>query len=87
MGSVISTGCSDKGTRQDFPQNILEDYRRLHAKDFIRLLGIGHTAFYDGLKKGRYPQPDGYDRKRPIWHQKTAYAFLSSNKAGGDSRG
>ena len=87
MGVVINNGGAGKSRPQNTSQRNIDDLLRLHAKDFIRLLAIGSTAFYAGLKKHRYPPPDGYDRKRPYWHQKTAYDFLSSAEAGGDSHG
>lgn len=87
MGVVINKGGADKSPRQNTSLNGLNDFLRLHAKDFIRLLAIGHTAFYAGLKANRYPPPDGYDGKRPYWFQKTAYDFLSNSNGRGDCHG
>jgi hypothetical protein len=87
MAVVINNGGAQKSPPQSTSLSTLDDYLRLHAKDFIRLLAIGHTAFYAGLKKHRYPPPDGYDGKRPYWHQKTAHDFLSSTETGVDCHG
>lgn len=87
MGVVINRSGAHKSPPQNTSLSTLDDFLRLHAKDFIRLLAIGHTAFYAGLKKHRYPPPDGYDGKRPYWHQKTAYDFLSRTAVGWDHNG
>ena len=86
MGVEINKGGANKCPPQNISQKNIDDFLRLHAKDFIRLLAIGRTAFYAGLGH-RYPLPDGYDGKRPYWFQKTAYDFLSNSNGGGDCHG
>jgi len=42
--------------------------RRLRAKTFYGLLGVSRSTFYQGLRRDRYPRPDGYDGSMPFWY-------------------
>lgn len=53
MGVVIINGGAGKSPPQNTSQRNIDDLLRLHAKDFIRLLGIANTGFYAGLKMHR----------------------------------
>ena len=61
------------------PRNLaLEDLRRVHLKEFARLMGVSTSTFYMRLSEHRYPAPDGYDGKRPYWLQRTVYTTLNN---------
>lgn len=65
------------------PLASLEEYRRIKAPSFIRLLAVGRSSFYSGLREGRYPLPDGYDGAKPYWHLRTVSNCLQGGDAGG----
>ena len=53
---------------------------RLRVGHMLAYLGVSHSTFYQGLKTGRYPQPDGRDGKIPFWNTATIRAFLDGEK-------
>lgn len=50
---------------------------RLRAKDVIGLLRVSKSTFYQGIKTGRYPKPDGRDGGMVYWRVETLRAYLS----------
>jgi hypothetical protein len=42
------------------------------------LLGISHSAFYDGLRAGRIPANDGRVGRLPLWRTSTIRAFVEA---------
>ncbi len=49
---------------------------RLRVANLLALLNVSHSTLYNGLKTGRYPQPDGHDGKFPYWKTETIRALL-----------
>jgi predicted DNA-binding transcriptional regulator AlpA len=62
---------------------------RLRAKDVIGLLRVSKSTFYQGVKDGRYPKPDGRDGSMVYWRAETIRTYLTAdhaiNCAGGES--
>jgi|ERR1017187_8032076 predicted DNA-binding transcriptional regulator AlpA len=54
----------------------LDQPGRLRVAHVESLLGISHATLYAGMKKGRYPPPDGYDGKMPYWRTETMRRLL-----------
>lgn len=50
---------------------------RLSVGNMLALFNVSAATFYDGMKSGRYPQPDGYDGRKPFWKTATALVALS----------
>jgi hypothetical protein len=48
----------------------------------LALFNVSHSTFYDGMDSGRYPKPDGHDKKPgskagiPYWLTSTARKYL-----------
>jgi len=53
---------------------------RLRAKDFIRLLSVSKSTFYEGIRSGRYPGSDGADGRMVYWKTETVRAFLAGTR-------
>jgi hypothetical protein len=55
---------------------------RLRAANMLALFNVSHSTFYDGMDSGRYPKPDGHDKKPgskagiPYWLTSTARKYL-----------
>lgn len=45
------------------------------------LLGISHSAFYDGLRAGRIPAHDGRVGRMPLWRTSTIRALVETKSA------
>lgn len=58
------------------PTISLDQPGRLRVAHLMSLLGVGHSTLYAGLRRKRYPQPDGYDGKIPFWRTETIKQFL-----------
>lgn len=58
-------------TRAKAPLVSLDEPGRLRVSAMLYFYGVAHSTFYAGLKKGRYPAPDGYDGTIPYWHTHT----------------
>jgi predicted DNA-binding transcriptional regulator AlpA len=65
-------------TRPEVPPFSLDVPARVRVKHWLALLSVSHSTFYEGMKTGRYPKPDGYDGKFPYWRTSTAREFLES---------
>lgn len=48
---------------------------RLRIKHLLALFSVSRASFYNGMKDGRYPKPDGTDG-RPYWKTETVRAAL-----------
>jgi len=64
-------------SRASAPAISLDQPGRLRVTHMLALLAVSHASFYNGLKDGKYPKPDGNDG-RPFWKTQTAKAFLES---------
>ncbi|MCU4499256.1 AlpA family phage regulatory protein [Acinetobacter radioresistens] len=43
--------------------------RRVRAKEFMNLLAVGRTKFYELLKSGKLPQPVRLSEKDIFWYE------------------
>lgn len=43
--------------------------RRVRAKEFMNLLAVGRTKFYDMLKKGQIPAPTRITETDVFWYE------------------
>ena len=73
---VKSTG----HTKAVAPNISLDQPGRLRVANLMSLFGVGHSTLYEGIKRKRYPAPDGRDGKIPYWNTQTIKHFLQ----GGD---
>lgn len=65
-------------TRPRKPEIDLSQLGRLRVANMLAILNVSHSAFYAGLKTGRYPSPDGRDGSFPFWMTSTIKAFLEA---------
>lgn len=65
-------------TKPQVPSLSLAEPGRLRVAHVISLLSISHSAFYAGLKSGKYPLADGRDGRSPYWNTSTIKRFLES---------
>ncbi len=63
-------------TKPEVPPFSLDIPARVRVKHWLALVSVSHSTFYEGLKTGRYPKPDGYDGKFPYWRTITVRKFL-----------
>lgn len=47
----------------------MEIDRRIRAKEFMTLLAVGRTKFYDMLKKGELPTPTRLSEYDVFWYE------------------
>jgi hypothetical protein len=84
--TIVITGQSNKlvepqkkrsgHTKPKAPEISLNEPGRLRIAHFQALLGgLSHSSFYQRLKLGRVPKPDGNDG-RPYWKTETVRLFL-----------
>ena len=79
MAITIENKTSQIGhTKARAPSISLDQPGRLRVANLLSLLGVSHSTFYAGLKKGRYPKPDGKDGTLPFWNTDTVKAFLQT---------
>jgi len=71
---------SNGHTKAVAPTISLDQPGRLRVSHLMSLLGVGHSTLYEGIKRKRYPAPDGRDGKIPYWNTQTIKHFLQ----GGD---
>jgi len=65
-------------TRARAPSISLDQPGRLRVAHLLCILSVSHSTLYSGIKKGRYPKPDGHDGKIPYWNTGTLKIFLES---------
>jgi len=65
-------------TRAKAPTISLDQPGRLRVAHLLSLLSVSHSTLYIGIRRGRYPKPDGYDGKLPFWNTGTIKVFLQS---------
>lgn len=58
------------------PAISLDQPGRLRVAHLLAVLGVSHSTLYSGIKSGRYPKPDAYDGKLPVWQTHTIKNFL-----------
>ena len=56
----------------------LDQPGRLRVANLLALFNCSHTTFYDRMKQGVYPKPDGRDGRVPFWKTSTIKAILDS---------
>lgn len=56
----------------------LDEPGRLRVAHMLNLLSVSHSAFYAGLKAGKYPPADGRDGNFPYWKTATMKQFLET---------
>lgn len=69
-------------TKAVAPTISLDQPGRLRVAHVLSIYGIAHSTLYDGLRRKRYPQPDGYDGKMPYWMTTTIRQFLEAQTLG-----
>ncbi len=75
---VDSTKKKSGHTVAKVPAISLDQPGRLRVANLMSLLGVGHSTLYEGLRRKRYPQPDGFDGKIPYWNTATIRQFLQA---------
>jgi predicted DNA-binding transcriptional regulator AlpA len=63
-------------TKAVAPTISLDQPGRLRVAHVMSLLGVGHSTLYEGVRRKRYPRPDGHDGKIPYWNTETIRRFL-----------
>jgi predicted DNA-binding transcriptional regulator AlpA len=63
-------------TKPAIPTISLDQPGRLRVAHLMSLLGVSHSTLYAGIKKSRYPKPDGLDGRMPYWLTTTVRNFL-----------
>ncbi len=61
----------------------LQGFIRLPA--IIKLLGIGKTSFYKGVREGRFPKPVKIGPRTSAWRVQDIRSLIESFDNGGDS--
>lgn len=69
-------------TRPRQPTISLDQPGRLRIAHVIALFGISHSSLYMGMRKGRYPKPDGYDGSIPYFNTETIRNYLAKSSGG-----
>ena len=64
-------------TKAALPTISLTEPGRLKVKHLMALFSIGHSTLYAGMKRKKYPKPDGYDGASPYWNTETICKFLN----------
>lgn len=75
--SAVSRSHPTKGHTKALP--VLGDLNkpgRLKVGHLLTLFSISHSGLYEGIKKERYPKPDGKDGVRPYWLHETIRPYL-----------
>lgn len=75
--SLTDSSRSSSRSRAKAPQIDLNQPGRLSVGNMLALFNVSAATFYAGIKSGRYPQPDGYDGRKPFWKTGTALAALT----------
>lgn len=65
-------------TKAAAPTIALDQPGRLRVAHLLSILGISHSTLYAGLKRKRYPKPDGMDGRMPYWNTETVRNFLAT---------
>ena len=50
----------------------------LRADEVVSMLPIGKTAFLEGVKSGKFPQPLRLTPRRPVWRKSHIDSLLSA---------
>ncbi len=65
-------------TKAVAPTIPLDQPGRLRVSHLLSLLGVSHSTLYVGMKRGRYPKPDGMDGRMPYWFTSTIRELLKA---------
>lgn len=71
IGSRKEIGGQRGHTRAQAPVISLSEPGRLRVAHVMALFAISHSTLYQGMREGRYPQPDGRDGRFPFWKTET----------------
>ena len=71
---------SNGHTKAEAPTISLDQPGRLRVAHVMSLLGVSHSTLYEGIRRKRYPEPDGRDRKIPYWNTQTMRHFLQGDE-------
>ena len=47
----------------------------------LRVMGIGRTSWWEGIRKGKYPKPAKFGAKTACWHVDDLRALIARLKA------
>jgi len=67
-------------TRAVAPTISLDQPGRLRVAHVLALLSVSHSTLYAGMRRDRYPKPDGYDGNLPYWTTQTIREFCAVHK-------
>jgi len=67
IGSRKEVGGQRGHTKAQAPVISLSEPGRLRVAHLMALFAISHSTLYQGIREGRYPQPDGRDGRFPFW--------------------
>ncbi len=59
-----------------------EPDRLIRATEFMNLLGIKRTKFYDAKRAGKFPPPVPLTKRTKVWPQSAVNQVLEDIKAG-----
>ena len=76
LASVPKRVKSNGHTKAEAPTISLDQPGRLRVAHVMSLLGVSHSTLYEGIRRKRYPEPDGRDRKIPYWNTATIKHFM-----------
>ena len=65
-------------TRPRQPEISLDQPGRLRVANLLAIFNVSHSTLYAGVKRGRYPSPDGWDGNFPFWKTSTIKKFLDA---------
>lgn len=55
---------------------------RLRTEEVLSVLKIGKSSFWDGIKTGRYPEPDYHEGRVPFWKHATILHVIENGCGG-----
>ena len=77
--TILHTKTKKSGhTTAKAPTIPLDQPGRLRVSHLMSLLGVSHSTLYAGIRKKRYPAPDGHDGRMPYWGTETIRQYLET---------
>ena len=64
------------------PEDLQTEERLIRPKEFMYLLGIKQTKFYEILREGKIPRPIDLGHKMKVWPLSQARQVIESIKQG-----
>ena len=65
-------------TKAVAPTISLDQPGRLRVAHLLSIFGVSHSTLYAGMRRQRYPEPDGADGRMPYWFTETIRSFLNA---------